>query len=463
MGPVSRLQEPFVSPADCFQRAHRAIKMETKMPDALRRSLSLPQLIFYGVGSMIGAGIYSVIGAAAGEAGQFLWISFALAAVAAFLTVLSYAELVSALPKTGAEYQFLKAAFPERPAFAFMAGYLIAINAAATSATVSLAFGGYLAVFLPAPQIATALGLLVLCTAVNILGIRQSAWFGIALVCVEVAGLLLMIGAGFVAGEPSRSLEAMPRWQDAGGIFAATALIFFVYIGFEDVANLAEETKEPKRNVPRALLASVIITSVIYLLVALAVIGISDAEALGQSDSPLTLAGSAAAPWIGQALAISALFATASTALISLVSISRLLFGMARDGDMPRPLAATLPFRKTPWIAALALFGVACLLLPLGEVKIVASVSSFGVLLVFAAVQAAAIRLRFTQPHAPRAFTVPLSIGRFPILPAVGIAIVLALVTQFAPLVYLVGGGAIGAGILIYLVHRRWGGTNAGK
>lgn len=433
------------------------------MPDALRRSLSLPQLIFYGVGSMIGAGIYSVIGAAAGEAGQFLWISFALAAVAAFLTVLSYAELVSGLPKTGAEYQFLKAAFPERPAFAFMAGYLIAINAAATSATVSLAFGGYLAVFFPAPQIPTALGLLVLCTAVNILGIKQSAWFGIALVCVEVAGLLLMIGAGVVAGEPSRSFAAMPRWQETGGIFTATALIFFVYIGFEDVANLAEETKEPKRNVPRALLLSVIITSIIYLLVAIAVIGISDANDLGESDSPLTLAGSAAAPWIGTALAISALFATASTALISLVSISRLLFGMARDGDMPRPLAVTLPARKTPWVAALALFGVACLLLPLGEVRIVASVSSFGVLLVFAAVQAATIRLRFTQPDAPRAFTVPLAIGRVPILPAVGIAIVLALVTQFEPLVYLVGGGAIGAGILIYLVHRRWGRTNAGK
>lgn len=453
----------FASLADCFPWGALGAIIRVTMPDTLKRSLSLPQLIFYGVGSMIGAGIYSVIGAAAGEAGQFLWISFALAAVAAFLTVLSYAELISAFPKTGAEYQFVKAAFPKRPAFAFMAGYLIAINAAATSATVSLAFGGYLAVFFPAPQLFTALGLLMLCTAVNILGIKQSAWFGIGLVCVEVSGLLLMIGAGFVAGEPSRSFEAMPRWQDTAGIFAATALIFFVYIGFEDVANLAEETKDPMRNVPRALLVSVILTSIIYLLVALAVVGISDPEALGESDSPLTLAGSVAAPWIGQALAISALFATASTALISLVSISRLLFGMARDGDMPRPLAATLPFRKTPWVAALALFGVACLLLPLGEIKIVASVSSFGVLLVFAAVQAAAIRLRFTQPDAPRTFTVPLSIGRFPILPAIGIAIVLALLTQFEPFVYLIGGGAVGAGIVIYLMHRKWGAADAGK
>src|SRR5688572_6522040 len=109
------------------------------MATGLNRSLNLPQLVFYGVGSMIGAGIYSVIGAAAGEAGSGLWLSFIFAGVAAFLTVLSYAELISMFPKTGAEYQFLKHAFPKRRVLPFMAGWLIALNAAATSATVALA------------------------------------------------------------------------------------------------------------------------------------------------------------------------------------------------------------------------------------------------------------------------------------------------------------------------------------
>src|SRR5688572_1863698 len=139
--------------------------------EQLKRTLSLPQLIFYGVGTMVGAGIYSVIGAAAEEAGAQLWVSFIFAGIAAFLTVLSYAELVSMFPKTGAEYNFLKAAFPDQPVFSFMAGYLIALNASATSATVALAFAGYLGVFVMTPEALTALALLAVCTVVNIVGI----------------------------------------------------------------------------------------------------------------------------------------------------------------------------------------------------------------------------------------------------------------------------------------------------
>src|SRR5687768_15828571 len=176
------------------------------MPDEqLKRALNLPQLIFYGVGTMVGAGIYSVIGAAAMEAGNLLWLSFVFAGVAAFLTVLSYAELASMFPQTGAEYNFLKAAFPDLPLFGFMAGYLIAINAAATSATVAIAFSGYLGVFVSVPMMVTAFTLLALCTAVNIAGIRESTWVSIGLICIEVSGLLLLIWTGFADGEPGRS------------------------------------------------------------------------------------------------------------------------------------------------------------------------------------------------------------------------------------------------------------------
>ena len=121
------------------------------MTQSLARSLSLTQLIFYGVGTIVGAGIYTIIGSAAGLAGTALWVSMLWAGAAAFLTALSYAELVSMLPKAGAEYQFLKAAFPKAPLVSFLAGFLIALNAAATSATVSLAFAGYLKVFLELP------------------------------------------------------------------------------------------------------------------------------------------------------------------------------------------------------------------------------------------------------------------------------------------------------------------------
>jgi APA family basic amino acid/polyamine antiporter len=421
---------------------------------ALSRTLKLHHLVFYGVGTMVGAGIYSVIGAAAGTAGRHLWVSFLLAAVSAFLTVLSYAELVSAFPKAGAEYQFLKAAFPNRRLLSFMAGYLIALNAAATSATVSLAFAGYLDVFAGVSPIATAFALLSLCTAVNVLGIRESTWFSIGLICVEVAGLLLMIAAGFLYGEIGRSYETAPASGDMAGIFAATALIFFIYIGFEDVANLAEETHEPKRTVPRALIVSVLITSVLYICVALAVIGLAEPDELEQSRSPLTTAAGNASPWMGQALAVAALFATASTALIALVSISRLLFGMARDGDMPKLLSRTWKSRKTPWIAAIALFAGATALLPLGRVEIVASVSSFGVLLVFSGVHVALLKLRFSKPALKRTFTVPGAIRGVPLLPVLGLAISLALLTQFELIVYAVGGGAVLLGLAVYSQKR---------
>jgi APA family basic amino acid/polyamine antiporter len=422
---------------------------------ALRRSLNLVQLVFYGAGSMIGAGIYSVIGAAAGEAGYNLWLSFLLAGFAAFLTVLSYAELASALPKAGAEYQFLKKAFPSFRLASFMAGYLIALNAAATSATVSLAFAGYLNVFFETPGFITAFLLLAVCTAVNIAGIQQSTKVSIALICIEIAGLLLIITAGFWAGEIKNTFEKPPSLADASGILSASALIFFIYIGFEDVANLSEETKNPRVTIPRALLVSVILTSIVYVLVAFSVMALSTPEALSASASPLTSAAKSVAPWMGDALAIAALFATSSTALISLISISRMLFGMAREGDMPRLLSKTHSRRKTPWVAALALFGAACLFLPLGQVKTIASISSFGVLLVFVGVHAAVIALRYSQPGLRRTFKVPVSIGKFPLIPLLGISISLALLTQFEMIIYIIGGSAVAFGAFVYLAMRK--------
>jgi APA family basic amino acid/polyamine antiporter len=423
--------------------------------EQLNRTLNLPQLVLYGVGTMVGAGIYSVIGAAVGETGNQLWISFLLAGLAAFLTVLSYAELTSMFTKTGAEYEFLKAAFPRWRILSFMAGYFIAFNAAATSATVALAFAGYLDIFVSVPVMLTAFLLLAICTTINIAGIREATWVSISLICIEVAGLLLLIASGFQSGEMGKSFELTPEWSHAGGIFAATALIFFIYIGFEDVANLSEETRDPARTVPKALIISVILTSIIYVLVAISLVALADPETIATSGSPLSDAAGTIAPWRAQALGIAALFATASTALISLIAISRMLFGMARSGDMPKPLARTWSKRKTPWIAALVLFGIACLLLPLGEVKIVASVSSFCVLLVFAAVQMAMIALRFLKPKTKRPFRVPLAIGRLPVLPLLSILITVALLTQFEPIVYLIGLGAMLAGLAIYFVHQR--------
>jgi basic amino acid/polyamine antiporter, APA family len=273
------------------------------MAGTLRRSLNLPQLVFYGIGTIVGAGIYSVIGAAAGLAGGAFWLSFVLAAIAALLTVLSYAELSAMFPRAGAEYRFLHEAFPQRRWPAFLAGWLIALNAAATAATVALAFAGYLQVFVEVPRIPVALALLVLCTLVNIAGLRQSTWLAIVLTCIETGGLVLLVALGFTAGDPAQH-ASLPATGALEGVLGATALVFFMYIGFEDVANLAEESKQPERTMPRALLASVLIASTLYVLVAFAVLSLVDARSLSGSDAPLSFAaarGASAAccsPWL---------------------------------------------------------------------------------------------------------------------------------------------------------------------
>lgn len=422
----------------------------------LKRTLTVTELTFYSIGSIIGAGIYSVIGAAAGEAGTYLWISFVLAAIAAFITVLTYSELVSIMPKAGGEYHFLRAAFPNNPLISFMIGYLITLAAVATCSTVALSFGGYLKVFLDIPIIFSGFILLILCTAINIAGIRQSTFFSIFLICIETAGLFLIIWIGFSQGHPEKSFQNLPKNNELPNIFAATALVFFIYTGFGDIINLAEESYKPTKNVPKALLISILVVSIIYILVAIAIIGLSDPKALANSDSPLSFATKNIAPTTSKILGITALFATASTALITMISISRLLFGMAREGDMPKTLAKVLAKRHTPYIAAISIFIASCLLLPIDKVKITASLSSFSALLVFISIHVSVIILRYKKNAPKPKFKIALNIGRFPVLPFIGIIISTLLLTQFNQEVYLMAAVAILVGGIIFIAHKKW-------
>lgn len=298
----------------------------------LRRALGFTALTFYGVGSLVGAGIYTIIGIAAGEAGSFLWLSFICAGIAAFLTVLSYSELSSALTKTGAEYQYIRLAFPAWHLFAFLGGYIVILNAATTAAVVSIAFAGYLNSFFSTPIVFTAFILLLICTIINISGIRQSTWFTIVLTCIEISGLLLVVILGFYKGDVSRSFVSWPTIDNISSILIGSSLIFFTYIGFEDLVNLSEETLRPTVTIPRALIASTLITTTMYILVSIAIIGLIDPFQAAASDAPLTTIANKVNPLFGTGVSIAALFATASTALIALISISRMIFGMARDG-----------------------------------------------------------------------------------------------------------------------------------
>lgn len=414
----------------------------------LNKSLGLPALIFYGLGVIIGAGIYSIIGAAAAAAGTGLWLSFVLAAVVALLSALSYAELSTSFPRAGAEYIYLRKAWPKLPSASFIIGILIVITGATTSTTVSLAFAGYLASIAAWPVPLVAAGLLIICSLINIIGIRESSWVTIACTLIEVIGLIIIIGFGVTA----------PSFGDAlfqplhMGVLSGAALIFFVYTGFEGLANLSEESKQPEKHLPLALLISLGVTTLLYILVGLSALALSTPENLGASSSPLTTALEVRAPRFAPALSWIALFSTANTALISLLVASRILFGMGVGGDLPSAFAKTLSKRKSPWVATLVVLLVALSILPLGKVAIVGSVSSLITLTAFMAVNLALIFLRYQQPELKRPFRVPLSIGKFPILPAIAIPACIFIATRFEWIVYAVGAGALILSASIYLL-----------
>lgn len=393
-------------------------------------------LIFYGIGMILGAGIYSIIGKAAAQTGETLWLSFILAGVSAFLTSLSYAELSTMFPKAGAEFVYLQEAFQKRKWIGSTAGMAMATSGAATAATVALAFSGYLNQFIDLPQSWVAVSVLLVFSAIAIAGIHAAGWFTVVSTLIEVGGLVFIIYLGMTSEKFGAVLSATPH----SGTLAGSALIIFSFFGFENIANLAEETKNPERNLPRAILISVVISLVLYVLVSLSALALLSSEKLAASPAPLMDVARVLSENYGKVLGAIALFSTANTALISLIGASRILYSMGNASALPKMVAKILPKQKTPWIASLIILSGAILLLPLGKLETVASISSLATMTAFLAVNIALISLRYSQSSKKRAFRVPLSIGKLPILPVMSALLCLVLLTQFEARVYWVGG-----------------------
>jgi amino acid transporter len=414
----------------------------------LQRTLGLAGLTFYGLGIILGAGIYSVLGVAAGEAGEALWISFVVSGVVSLITALSYAELSTTHPETSAEFAYLRRAFPGWPAVGLVTGLLVALSGTATSATVAIAFAGYFTSLVDASPIVVAWAVLLGALALNLVGVRQSGWVNTAFTLVEVGGLVAFTVVGASTGAFADALDAAPTL----GVLSGAALVFFSFLGFENVANLAEEAKEPERDLPRAIFLSLAVATTLYILVALAAVALLPGEELAASQAPLADAARERSESMAGALGGIALFATANTALVSMLVASRVVFGIARENEIPRALAALLPGRGTPWVATLLVAAGAAALVPFGSVGVVASVSSFASLVAFTGVNVALIVLRYAEPRKRRPFRVPGTIGRFPVLPAIGAATTLGVATQLDPAALL--GGSVA--LILFAAYAFW-------
>lgn len=406
----------------------------------LNRSLGFPLLSFYGIGMILGAGIYSVIGKAAAQSQQSLWISFIFAAIAAALTALSYAELAAMYPKAGAEYTYLKKAFPKLNWLANATGLMVAFSGAATAATVALAFAGYVNSFTEVSLYLTAFALLLVFSLVNIAGIKESSWINVVFTLIEVSGLLIFIYLGVNSEKFGEALDAVPT----KGTLSSAALIIFAFFGFENIVTLGEEAKEPQKTIPRAILFSLVLCTAIYILVSLAALALMEPDELVKSGAVMTDAAKKSSPSISRALGAIALFSTANTALISMVSTSRVLYGMAKEKSLPQVVSKVLSKRKTPWMAAIVAGSTAALLVPLGKVEIVASVSSFATMSCFLLVNIALIYLRFNS-KAERPFKVPLNIRNVPVLTVLGAILCILFLFQFNQEVYTISLGVLAA------------------
>ncbi|WP_339651317.1 amino acid permease [uncultured Maribacter sp.] len=419
----------------------------------LKKSLGTLRLTFYGVGTIVGAGIYTVIGAAAGQAGTDIWLSFIFAAIAASISAMSYAELSSTYPNAGAEFIFVRKAFPKIDIPSFLTGWTVAFHSSATIAAVLLAFSGYFNTFFEVPGLLISYGVLLLLSLISITGIKKSSTANIIMVSIQLLGLLILIFIGLKeTGLPKAEIFQIKSFS---GTLAATATLFFVYTGFEHMASLGSEVKNPGKTIPRAFLLTMVITTIFYLLISFTVLNIADPIAISKVDSPLSLAASNLNSWLPVVLAVAALFATANAAFSGIISISRLLFGMASVGELPK-FMTKINAQKVPWVTTFVVMAaVACFLL-LGDIKIVAGMSSLGALLVFVAVNIALIVLRFKEPTQNRPFRVPLSIGKVPILPILAILVSLTLIIQYDGLVYAAFVGAIIVGIILdYFLDKR--------
>ena len=419
----------------------------------LKRHMGLFQLTMYGVGLTLGAGIYVLIGEAAGFAGDALWIAFVLGSTVALFAGFSYAELSSIFPKAAAEYVFVKNAFKNN-FFAFLIGWLTAITSVITAATVALGFGGYFAEFVDIPIIISAIGLLIILSIVNFVGIRESAWTNTIFTIIEAVGLILIIIIGFTISnpEPVNYIESPSGFT---GIVVAFVLIFFAFIGFEDMANVAEEVKKPKRTLPKAIILSVVIAGIVYVLVSLAIVRVVNWEELAASSAPIALvAEKGLGPEAHILLSSIALFAITNTVLITLVAGSRIFYGMAKEKVFPKTLKKIHFKTKTPWIAIIVIMMTSVAFTMIGDIVIVANITVFAIVVTFAAINLAVIVLRYTEPDIERKFKVPLNIGKFPILPLFGVGISIYMAFQFEIEVVLVGIALIGIGALFYKISK---------
>ncbi|MCF2128809.1 amino acid permease [Strepomyces sp. STD 3.1] len=436
---------------------------------SLRRSLGLWQLTMISIGATLGTGIFVVLGEAVPKAGPAVTLSFVIAGLTALFSALSYAELAGTIPVAGSSYSYAYATMGEM--VAWICGWCLVLEYGVSVAAVAVGWGEYLnelldgtiGVTLPAVLSAPpgdggifnlpALIVVLLAMVFLLGGARESARANTIMVVVKIAALVLFCAIGVQGFRSGNYDHFMPLGM--AGVSAAGATLFFSYIGFDAASTAGEEAKNAQRDLPRAIMLSLIIVTVLYVLVAAVAVGAKPWRNFTDSEASLAqiMTDVTGQSFWGTLLAFCAVVAIASVVLTVLYGQTRVLFAMSRDGLVPKVFSKVHPKTGAPRANTMivSLFcGVLAAAIPLGQL---ADATSIGTLFAFALVNVAVVVLRRTRPEMPRTFRVPLS----PVLPALGFGFCVWMMGSLSTVTWVVFGVWMAVGLVFYFVygHRR--------
>jgi basic amino acid/polyamine antiporter, APA family len=440
---------------------------DTEDEGGLRRSVGALDLTALGIGAIIGTGIFVIIGEAIGDSGPAIILSFVLAGVTCLFSALSYSELASTIPVSGSAYTYGYATLGEL--VAWIIGWDLILEYGVSVAAVAVGWGGYLkdllaslfSIDLPA-SIANPPGtgggsvnlpavfLIVAVSALLLVGVRESARANTFMVVTKLSILLFFIVVGIFG---VKSANYSPFFSHgASGTVDAAALIFFAYIGFDAVSTSGEEAKNPGKDLPIAIVGSLVIATAVYILVAIVAVGLASEKTLSSSDAPLTTAirQAGVGSWAGDILSVGALIAITSVTLTVLYGQTRITYAMSRDGLFPR-FMGKLTARRTPLWGTILFAGLTAAIaafLPLDEI---AKLVNIGTLFAFLIVNIGVIVLRRTQPELDRKFRVPF----VPLFPLIGSALCLYLMSRQEALTWVRFVAWMALGLLFYAVYGR--------
>ncbi|MDD1786383.1 amino acid permease [Burkholderia gladioli] len=435
----------------------------------LKKALGAVDLTFLGIGAIIGTGIFVLTGTGAVQAGPALMVSFIVAAIACGLSALAYAEFASTIPVAGSIYTYSYATLGEL--VAWIIGWDLMLEYSLAASAVSVGWSGYaqsllkgFGVVLPTvltaapnsvPGVTTyfdlpAFVVMMAITTLLSVGIRESTRVNNLMVFIKVAVVLLVIAVGVFHVTPANWTPFMPHgWS---GVFGAAAVMFFAFIGFDAVSSAAEEVKNPKRDLPIGIIASLGVCAVLYVTVAAVATGIVPSSQYAGITHPISYALQVAGQnWVAGFIDLGAVLGMLTVILVMTYGQTRITYAMSRDGLLPAVLSRVHPRFQTPFLATWIIGLLCALIAALIPLNVLAELINIGTLAAFSMVSIAVIVLRRTRPDLPRAFRCP----GVPVVPVLAVAACVFLMLNLSAVTWKAFGVWLVIGLVIYFVYSR--------